>query len=126
MEDLRLRAWDGSEMLYSEYKPGTTLGVIGLSLFFVQLRHDREQLGKEHTLMLCTGMTDCEDTWIYNGDIIEVKSGYRNYVIYRGGGFQYNGIDEAHGFEWIYLTSHGKVIGNIYEDVDLYEELKCR
>ena len=79
-------------------------------------------------LIQYTGIKDKDNKEIYEGDILFESFGEKYYkVIFENGGFraEFNGDFEDHSFDLIDVVAQGcEVIGNIYENSELMEEVR--
>lgn len=138
MKNMRIRAWDGERMHSTEDTSIIVAGVENLFIFFEFLKRDMEKYGKSYTLLKCTYMQDCEGTWIYEGDIVELQldrldeeerkyyESMRYEVVYRKccAYFAFKLIGRKNWFTLLDQEVVGKlykVIGNIYENSELLE-----
>ncbi len=69
-----------------------------------------------------TGKTDSENTDIYEGDIIEFKKGYVAVVRWNKNKLQYELSKNKSDFYDYAIIDKAKVIGNIYENIELIKE----
>ena len=79
-------------------------------------------------LMQYTGLKDKNNKEIYEGDILFESFGERYYkVVFENGGFraEFKGDFDEHSFDLIDVVAQGcKIVGNIYENPELMEEVR--
>ena len=79
-------------------------------------------------LMQYTGLKDKNNKEIYEGDILFESFGERYYkVVFENGGFraEFKGDFDEHSFDLIDVVAQGcEIVGNIYENPELMEEVR--
>jgi len=124
MRELKFRAWNGEDMIYSDAQ--------GWSNFMDNV-DPSYKYSHGYKVMQCTGLKDKNGKEIYEGDIFfskhsdnisQVKYGEHNEDVFRATSVGFY-TDQGYGFG---RDIHGKldsyeVIGNIYEYPELLEKL---
>ena len=79
-------------------------------------------------LMQYTGIKDKDNKKIYEGDILFESFGEKYYkVVFENGGFraEFKGDFDEHSFDLIDVVAQGcEIVGNIYENPELMEEVR--
>lgn len=133
MREIKFRAWlkEDKKMVNVETMDFTDKSIQYLKKSEINNAYIlRRESFDDVELMQYTGLTDKNDTGIYEGDIVLVKSGgistwYRTVIKFKEGGFIAGLINEENYF---YIFNPGfdsddfKVVGNIYENKNLLEE----
>lgn len=105
--------WDKFGKLIDDFKDGTVIFKAGIHICTVNLTKKRVNLD---TTAQYIGLTDKNDRWIYEGDIIKVhdlSTGYTNYKLKT---VEYDSNSCAYEFyRWSGDIHSVEIIGNIYE-----------
>ena len=127
MREIKFRAWDKEEnkMIYDiqdEFEERTSLG---MDSFGHYLNDD------DFEIMQYTGLKDCEENRIYEGDVVEItwadnktKRKYKVFYFKEGAFFQLENLENEDELETLcgWSQSQLKVLGNIYENTELLSE----
>ena len=127
MREIKFRAWDTYKKIWIEYKIHE--GIV----FFLDKstgvwvgKYDKRY--KEFDLMQYTGLKDMKGKEIYEGDILFESFGEKYYkVVFENGSFraEFEGDFEEHSFDLIDVVAQGcEVVGNIYENPELIEDVR--
>ena len=71
-----------------------------------------------------TGLTDLNDTKIFEGDILKANNGHIGWVIFRNGEFVKRCCCHPNSFNTIFYGDNETVVGNIYDNPELLDENK--
>lgn len=127
MREIKFRAWDRFKQRWSNYKinDGTVYFMDKNTGVWYGSYNKRY---KDFNLMQYTGLEDKNGKEIYEGDILFESFGERYYkVIFENGSFraEFKGDFEEYSFDLIDVVAQGcEVVGNIYENPELMEEVK--
>lgn len=111
--EIKFRIWGDGQM---DYSPETYTGWLNDNFTF-----DGYVKGTEPVVMQFTGLKDKNGKEIYEGDIIREKwggKGNKNVMKWMGNGFW---LERENGEK--YLPNDMEIIGNIYENPDLLQEI---
>ena len=130
----KFRAWDVlaekmiDEILMISFVRKEIIGKFSDGSTSVPLKFEDERNGEDVILMQSTGLKDKNGKEIFVGDIIKCTRGclHEVYIEKEYGGTYVGGIPAVYlkglreGYAW---TEHEEIIGNIYENPELLEEL---
>ena len=96
----------------------------------VPLKFEDERNGEDVILMQSTGLVDKNGKEVFVGDIIKCTRGclHEVYIEKEYGGTYCGGMPAVYlkglreGYAW---TEHEEIMGNIYENTELLEAIKC-
>lgn len=133
MRDIKFRAWTGTEMVILEnsglqhydFEGSYSLGFTVDKYSYFWAHEQYETATKRcsgYPIMQCTGLTDKNGDWIYEGDIVKC-SGKQRTIKWSNGKFwfvaeianSYEDISEMFGKYY----NEVEVIGNIYQNPEL-------
>lgn len=133
----RFRAWDVlaekmiDEILMISFVRKEIIGKFSDGSTSVPLKFEDERNGEDVILMQSTGLVDKNGKEIFEGDILDYR-GRKALVRWHGSyaSFIYRFVDEPHKrkAEWkpLYLAyMKCEIIGNVYENTELLEAIKC-
>lgn len=131
----RYRAWDVlaekmiDEILMISFVRKEIIGKFSDGSTSVPLKFEDERNGEDVILMQSTGLRDKNGKEVFVGDIIKCTRGclHEVYIEKEYGGTYFGGMpavylkDLREGYAW---TEHEEIIGNIYENPELLEDIK--
>jgi uncharacterized phage protein (TIGR01671 family) len=116
MREIKFRVWDGFKMYYPSYDfQLSNCDSMGLSCVTQGLK-DCIYIEDDAVIMQYTGLQDSQDKEVYEGDIIELADGNKGVVKFSEYGCYYHTAKT----ELIGLLYWNKVVGNIYENPELF------
>lgn len=134
MRDVKFRAWDKATRKILEV---IEIDFQGMEILVIdhEEQEAREAVFGHYELMQYTGLKDENGAEIYEGDIIRITTNlqengvdYSAQIIFKDGGFcAIDGVEDNYGVRRYRLSDFGyklKILGNIYENNELLEELK--
>ena len=126
----KFRAWDNVEKKFVEHFFITDNGLIcnmekPTSDYGIPIPFEKSEL----ILMQSTGLKDKKGKEVFVGDIIKCTRGclHEVYIEKEYGGTYFGGMPAVYlkglreGYAW---TEHEEIIGNVYENLELLEDLK--
>ena len=130
----KFRAWDVlaekmiDEILMISFVRKEIIGKFSDGSTSVPLKFEDERNGEDVILMQSTGLKDKNDKEVFVGDIIKCTRGclHEVYIEKEYGGTYIGGMPAVYlkglreGYAW---TEHEEIIGNIYENPELLEDL---
>lgn len=142
MQDrFKFRAWNILVKKFSYFdQPEMQVGTDGFDngLIFPLSENSKLYMGKYSEPQFCTGLKDKNDKLIYEDDIISVKvkiqdsfyedeyyyENYKGKIIFEKGEIAIDVIDTTkHPISLYYHAKDCEIIGNIYENPELLEEI---
>ena len=127
MREIKFRVWDTHKRMWTEYRihDGVVYFLDKSTGVWVG-KYDKRY--KEFDLMQYTGLKDKNNKEIYEGDILFESFGERYYkVIFENGSFkaEVEWYFEEYYFDLIDVVAQNcEVVGNIYENPELIEEVR--
>ena len=128
--DIKFRAWVKDrkaifEVILINYVSKKVTYLFERVGHLLNIRHEKFN---DVELMQYSGLTDMMEKEIYEGDILFESFGERYYkVVFENGSFraEFEGDFEEHSFDLIDVVAQGcEVVGNIYENPELMEEVR--
>ena len=127
MREIKFRAWDIESKIMCDWD--------GMQDWWEDVGyHDNMFSGNHYVPMQYTGIKDMYGKEIYEGDIIQYKvpfkgGQYIHYILVKWGKVEFSFlkktlINKIHRTTYQGLERYGKVIGNIYENPTLWEEVR--
>jgi len=110
----RFRVWDGDYM--HEPPHGFVIACSGELYEHITKMRGLELRRVEHTIIPCTGLTDSEETPIYEGDIVNFWDGRHEEVYWSRDRWTVLGPSDNNCAA--VLTKNAVVIGNVYQHPD--------
>lgn len=127
MREIKFRCWDRFKQRWSNYKinDGTVYFMDKNTGVWYGSYNKRY---KDFNLMQYTGLEDKNGKEIYEGDILSDGNNEKPYkVIFENGSFraEFKGDFEEYSFDLIDVVAQSyEVVGNIYENPELMEEVR--
>lgn len=116
MREIKFRAWHKEKKIMGE--------VLGIDILHKEIFFSNEDVA----LMQYTELKDEYGDEIYEGDILSNGNDEKPYkVIFENGSFraEFKGDFEEYSFDLIDVVAQSyEVVGNIYENPELYEEVR--
>ena len=130
MREIKFRIWVKDrkaifEVILIDYVRKKVTYIVERTGHLLNIRHDKFN---DVELMQYTGIKDKDNKEIYEGDILFESFGERYYkVVFENGGFraEFKGDFDEHSFDLIDVVAQGcEIVGNIYENPELMEEVR--
>lgn len=121
MRDIKFRAWDKT-INYMDYRVRFSHFEDGIEVLD-SWSSWRELKKDEYELMQYTGRKDSDGVEIYEGDILQSEHYLRYQVVFKGDCWRCEPL-KRNVFKNRFIGRDLKVIGNIYENPELLEDLK--
>lgn len=130
MREIKFRAWIKEkkaifEVILIDYVSKKVTYIVERIGHLLNIGHDKFN---DVELMQYTGIKDKDNKEIYEGDILFESFGERYYkVVFENGSFraEFKGDFEEYSFDLIDVVAQGcEIVGNIYENPELTEEVR--
>ena len=130
MREIKFRAWVKDrkaifEVVLINYVTKKVTYLLERVGHLLSIRHEKFN---DIELMQYTGLKDKNEKEIYEGDILFESFGEKYYkVVFENGGFraEFKGDFDEHSFDLIDVVAQGcEIVGNIYENPELMEEVR--
>lgn len=122
MREIKFRAWNKAVGKMNHFnKP--VLKIAENSGIFFEVKEEQVYMSKYSELSQYTGLKDCNDNEIYEGDIVRVEVDEILTVIFNEGAFCAKG--DSYIVPLLEIADECEIIGNIYENPEIDDYIKA-